>query len=155
MRSDLQSALVIITALACAAGCGKANLPSDSRKALKDMGGYGCGFERLSGPEEVWTRMCLTMGQGDEPSTARLELHADDERLADAKLYVITLYHLGERVWDDVAAPEGDVEAGEIRRFMGEVEWSPDKKLMPGGYVVEITRVADDSRTSNFSIMVQ
>jgi hypothetical protein len=99
--------------------------------------------------------MCLTMGQGDEPSTARLELHADDERLADAKLYVITLYHLGERVWDDVAAPEGDVEAGEIRRFMGEVEWSPDKKLMPGGYVVEITRVADDSRTSNFSIMVQ
>jgi hypothetical protein len=151
--STTRAALLLL--LLALGGCTKLQLPSDARKALIDQGGYGCGFERLSGPQEVWTRMCLTLGEGDDPSTALLQLHSPDKALVQPSLYVITLYHLGERVWKDVPAPEGDVDEGEVRKYMGEVEWEPAKKLMPGGYVVEITRAGDDSRVSTFSVMVQ
>jgi hypothetical protein len=146
--------LLAPVALALSA-CTQANLPSDARRALQKMESYGCGFEKLSGPEEVWTRMCLTLGDGGEASSARLELHTSDERLADTSLYVITLYHLGERVWKDVPAPKGDVQAGQVRKFVGQIGWKLDKKLATGAYVVEITRAGDDSRTSNFTVMVR
>jgi hypothetical protein len=145
--------VVVVASLVWASGCSTVSAPSSERQALKMMGGEGCGFERISGPENVWARMCLEREGGE----ILLQLHADRDEFLEMGLYVVTLYHLGETLWRNQApgGTQSRVKRGSALNFERETRWRPEAPLGQGAYVVEVSRAGDDSRVANFSLMVQ